>query len=417
MKQILIVDDETNFLLSLEDGLRGFNDSFSISSAGNGKEAMAVLSKGGIDLVITDIKMPEMDGLELLAKMSVTNPDVPVIVMTAFGSSAIEEKLESMGAFQYIEKPIDFDLLIDKVNEGLAAAEKGRITGVSLASFLQLLNLDKKTCTLQVTSEGKVGNLFFHDGEILNAFTDTLTAQDAALEIASWDPVEIEIQHFCRLREQSIEAPLGYILIESARMKDERAEKAEKEAAGQSEAEPSSGQEEIKDSSDLEAKVESLDFGETALPEGAVIREVDPATIAPPADLPSGAQEIDPASLASAPEPGVPPTVLPLLETVKSLDGVLRAVLQQADGSLIAEEGKGSVLSPFITTLLAETAKLNNDLGFSAPRSLILNRGNGEKLIIVPGPQVVVGLEVSNDAAAAVISDSLRPMVRRISLS
>jgi len=413
MKQILIVDDETNFLLSLEDGLRGFNDTFAISSAGNGKEAMVVLGKGGIDLVLSDIKMPEMDGLELLAKMSVSHPDVPVIIMTAFGSSAIEEKLESMGAFQYIEKPIDFDLLIDKVNEGLAAAEKGRITGVSLASFMQLLNLDKKTCTLNVTAGELVGTLFFNDGEVLNAFTDTLTGQDAALAIATWDPVEIEIQNLCRQRERVIEAPLGYILIESARMKDERAEIA---AGGEKTAEKDddSSAESLDTADSVEEKLEGLDFGGAPPAEGAKVREVDPLTLTKPEDIPTGAQEVDPATLQAEPDMGMPAAVVSLLETIRSMAGVTRSVLQHRDGTLLAEEANGSILSPFISTMLTESASLNNDLGFSEPRSMILNKETGEKVIIVPGKAIVVGLEVGNDAAAANITDSLRPIVRRI---
>lgn len=414
MKQLLIVDDETNFLLSLEDGLRGFDDSFTISSASNGKEAMAVLAKGGIDLVITDIKMPEMDGLELLAKMSVTNPDVPVIVMTAFGSSAIEEKLESMGAFQYIEKPIDFDLLIDKVNEGLAAAEKGRITGVSLASFMQLLSLDSKTCTLNVVSGNKIGTIYFCDGELVNAFTDTLTGQDAALEIATWEPVEIEIQHFCRQREKIVEAPLGYILIESARLKDERAENAN---GGEEKAEKKEATSD-EDMASVQEKIGNIDFAESALPDGAVVREVDPVTLTKPTDIPAGAKEIDPATLQLEPEePAIPPTIEPLVETIRSFDGVMRSVIQQRrNGTVVAEENSGSILSPFIVYVMQESSNLNNDLGFSEPRSMIVNRDSGDKVLIIPGTQIVVGLEVTNDAASADITDSLRPIVRRITL-
>ena len=115
MKKILIVDDESNFLLSLEDGLKEFSESFSIATAHNGKEAVAVMEKEEVSLVITDIKMPDMDGFELLAHLSAGHADIPVIVMTAFGSSEIEERLDSMGAFQYIEKPIDPKLIIQQI--------------------------------------------------------------------------------------------------------------------------------------------------------------------------------------------------------------------------------------------------------------------------------------------------------------
>ncbi|MEN8141019.1 MAG: response regulator [Thermodesulfobacteriota bacterium] len=436
MKQILIVDDETNFLLSLQDGLQGSDDRFAISTAGNGKEAMAVLAKGEIDLVITDIKMPDMDGLELLAKMSVNHPDVPVIVMTAFGSSAIEEKLENMGAFRYIEKPIDFDTLIDRVNEGLAAAEKGRISGVSLSSFMQLLNLDKKTCTLRVSCGDMLGTLFFLDGELMNAFTDTLTSQEAALEIATWEPVEIEIQNFCRQPEKVIDAPLGYILIESARMKDERSEKAKgtnvdgEQVSSAPEPEPeeeAAAPEEkgAQDAASIEKQVAGLDFeftpgGSADSPPPATTEPVSPPPVTQPVSpssaVPAGAQEVDPATLQAEPETVIPPAVEPLLAAIGSMDGVVRAVVQTTQGIMLAEVASGGILKPFLHFVLAEAANLNRDLGFSSPRTLILNRDTGDKLLIVTGPAVIVGLEISNETDALTISDSLRPMVRRIVL-
>ncbi len=396
MKKILIVDDETNFLLSLEDGLREFSDTFTIATAHNGKEAVAILEREDVDLIITDIKMPEMDGFELLAHLSIAHGDIPVIVMTAFGSSEIEERLDSMGAFQYIEKPIDFDVLIEKVKEGLAAAEKGHISGVSLASFMQLLSLDKKTCTLGVVSGDNVGTVFFFDGELMNAFTATMEGQEAALEIAGWDPVEIEIQHLCRQRERVIEAPLGFLLIESARMKDER---KERESGGK-------GLEE----GDKKA--------EKAAPAEGVAREIDPATLAKPAETGEGiAREIDPASLVSEPEgPTIPTAIAPMFDALTSMDGVNRLAILDRQGLLLADYKHGSEFGPYVTLLLAETEKLNVDLDISAPQSLVVNKRTGNKLLVIAGPQIVVGLELSNDASAGSIADSMRPMLQRISL-
>ncbi len=401
MKKILIVDDENNFLLSLEDGLKEFSDSFSIATANNGKEAVAVMEKGKVDLVITDIKMPDMDGFELLAHLSAVHADIPVIVMTAFGSSEIEDRLDNMGAFQYIEKPIDFDVLIEKVNEGLAAAEKGHISGVSLASFMQLLSLDKKTCTLKVTSGDHVGTVFFLDGELMNAFTDTLQGQEAALEIACWDPVEIEIQHLCRQRERVIEAPLGFVLIESARMKDERKERE-------------SGGKELEE----EEKREKAKKEKKAAAAEGVAREIDPATLAQPAETAGGvAREIDPASLVSKPEaPSVPSAIVPMFEALQAMEGVNRLAILNREGLLLVEHKNGSEFGPYITILLSETEKLNVDLGLSAPQSLVFNKRTGSKVLVIVGPQILVGLELSSEASAKAIADSMRPMVQRVSL-
>ncbi|MBU4033185.1 MAG: response regulator, partial [Proteobacteria bacterium] len=66
MKKVLVVDDDHGFLLSLQDMCRERVDTFQIVTAGNGKEALTVLSSQPIDLVVTDLKMPEMDGFELV---------------------------------------------------------------------------------------------------------------------------------------------------------------------------------------------------------------------------------------------------------------------------------------------------------------------------------------------------------------
>ncbi|MBU0682144.1 MAG: response regulator [Proteobacteria bacterium] len=399
MKKILIVDDENNFLLSLEDGLKEFSDSFSIATANNGKEAVAVMEKEKVNLVITDIKMPDMDGFELLAHLSAVHSDIPVIVMTAFGSSEIEDRLDNMGAFQYIEKPIDFDVLIEKVKDGLAAGEKGHITGVSLASFMQLLSLDKKTCTLKVTSGEHVGSVFFLNGDLMHAFTESLQGQEAALEIACWEPVEIEIQHFCRQRERVIESPLGFVLIESARMKDERKDRA-------------SGGKGMAEEEQREKKKKA------PRAEEGVVREIDPASLVQPAETAEGfAREIDPASLVSEPEaPSVPPQIIPMFEALKVMEGVTRFAILNREGLLIAELKNGNEFGPYITMLLTATEKLNADLGISAPQSLVINKRTGSKILIIAGPHIIVGLDLSNDASAGSIADSMRPMVQRISL-
>lgn len=398
MKKILIVDDENNFLLSLEDGLKEFSDSFSIATANNGKEAVAIMETEAVNLVITDIKMPDMDGFELLAHLSVSHPDIPVIVMTAFGSSEIEERLDNMGAFQYIEKPIDFDVLIEKVKDGLAAGEKGHITGVSLASFMQLLSLDKKTCTLKVTSADHAGTVFFLDGELMNAFTDTLQGQEAALEIACWESVEIEIQHFCRQRERVIESPLGFVLIESARMKDERKDRA---TGGKGMAEEEERQKKKK-----------------APATKGVPREVDPASLAQPPETAEGvAREIDPASLVAKPEEApVPPAIAPMFDALRAMEGIMRLAIVDREGMLLAQFENGNEFGPYITMVLTETEKLNHELGISAPQSLVLNKRTGSKLLIIAGPKIVVGLELANDVSAGSVADSMRPMVQRISL-
>ncbi len=210
VKNVLIVDDESPFLLSLTDGL-------------------AALDSSAVDLVVTDLRMPKMDGFELLAHMSSSHPEIPIIVMTAYGTPEIEERLQEMGTFHYVEKPLDLNVLADKIFDALAGLSPDHIHGISLIAFLQLLEMENKTCTLTVKSQGQEGHLYFVKGELMEAETGKAKGEEAALDIVTWDNVAMEIQYKCTVKKKSIDSPLAKILMEGFRIKDEQASVKEKD--------------------------------------------------------------------------------------------------------------------------------------------------------------------------------------------
>jgi two-component system, NtrC family, response regulator len=103
METIIVVDDEKNYppvlcAILKEEGFEAF-------TANSGKEALEILANTDVDLVLTDMKMPVMDGIELLEQIKRKDPDLPVIMMTAYGT--VEKAVEAMqkGAYNYILKP------------------------------------------------------------------------------------------------------------------------------------------------------------------------------------------------------------------------------------------------------------------------------------------------------------------------
>lgn len=222
MKQVLLVDDDASFLLSLSDGLSRYADRFKVLTAANGKEAVEILQSQIIDLVITDLKMPVMDGFALLAHMSRNYPSVRVIVTTAFGTSEIEQKVREFGTSQYLEKPLDFDELTEKIFHELDASERGFISGFSLPAFLQLVETEKKNYALRISSKGRQGYLFFVDGALIEARTAEEKGLEAALDIVKWDNATIEIKGCSKRKEGSIRRSICSILIEAFRREDER---------------------------------------------------------------------------------------------------------------------------------------------------------------------------------------------------
>lgn len=222
MKNVLIVDDERYFLLSLLEGLGTYATDFNTLTAENGKRAVEVLKSTDIDLVITDLKMPVMDGFELLAYLTKHFSGIPVIVMTAYCTPDIKTKLEMIGSFKVLEKPLDFKDLVDNIFAELATMSKGYIRGITLPAFLQLVEMEKKTCTLKIRSKGRTGYLYFSDGEIMDADNGTDLKEKAALDIVCWDEAEIEIDSICREKNKNISTTLSHILMDGFRLKDEK---------------------------------------------------------------------------------------------------------------------------------------------------------------------------------------------------
>jgi len=110
METILIVDDEKNYTLILAAVLE--DEGFETLTANSGQEALDILSESDVDLVLTDMKMPSMDGIDLLERIKKEDADLPVIMMTAHGT--VEKAVEAMqkGAYNYILKPFDNERLV-----------------------------------------------------------------------------------------------------------------------------------------------------------------------------------------------------------------------------------------------------------------------------------------------------------------
>jgi DNA-binding NtrC family response regulator len=121
--KLLLVDDEVAFVGTMVKRLT--KRDFEVVPAYDGKEALAALAnEPGIEVVILDVKMPGMDGIEVLGEIKRDHPLVEVVMLT--GHATVESAIEGMkkGAFDYLMKPSDIDVLVSKVTE--AAAKKRR---------------------------------------------------------------------------------------------------------------------------------------------------------------------------------------------------------------------------------------------------------------------------------------------------
>lgn len=223
--KILIVDDNQEMLLSLKEGLEKYKDIFTVEIAGDGIVATEKLKKESFSLVLTDLKMPRMDGLSLLAHIIDNYPHIPVLVMTAFSTVEREKLATEGGCIGYLEKPFVISDLAENISNALKwQSDSGVLHNITTTMFAQLIQMEQKTCTVRLveSATGKQGALFFSNGQLLDAVTPDMKGLKAAYEIFSWGLVTLAIQNSCILKENRIKEPMQSILLEAMRQKDEK---------------------------------------------------------------------------------------------------------------------------------------------------------------------------------------------------
>lgn len=118
-KRILIVDDEETLTFSLYQSFIISKENYEVVTASSGTEAWEKFTEQPFDLVVTDITMPGLTGIELLKRIKSSHPQTHVIIMTAYGSDEKKEEAITHGAYRYVEKPFEIKLMKQIISEAL----------------------------------------------------------------------------------------------------------------------------------------------------------------------------------------------------------------------------------------------------------------------------------------------------------
>jgi len=188
-KKILIVDDEEDLTWSIARNLTKDNELFEISCVNSGDKALKLLSKTAVDLVITDVRMPGINGLDLVLEIRKRYPSTKIIVMTAYGSQEIEEQADKRGAFKYIEKPFDMKvlkkLIFETIIEPIENFE-GHLMNIRLRDVLSMYCMSQNTAALDISNGKEKGIVYFDKGEIVHASCREFVGESALRLMLSW---------------------------------------------------------------------------------------------------------------------------------------------------------------------------------------------------------------------------------------
>ncbi|MDJ0623758.1 MAG: response regulator [Desulfocapsaceae bacterium] len=222
MKKVLIVDDEEDMLWMLQRNLDSGIPNIETFAAQSGNEALDILNNNEINLVITDINMPGMSGLELLTEVSSKWPDTKVIIMTAYPSNAFENKARKEGAVQFVEKPFDIQDMRKIVEEALQTkSNEQKSDGIDLVDIIQFNGLAMATSALKISKGDEEGMIYFREGKVVHAQFGEYTNEEAFFRIIETKGADLQNIDGVEPPEISMEQTVESLMLEAAVLQDE----------------------------------------------------------------------------------------------------------------------------------------------------------------------------------------------------
>lgn len=221
--RILWIDDDKVFVESMAEVLR--TRDFKVETATTGKQALAIVKSSDYDLLVTDLSMPGMDGIELIRQVRRLNPAQRIIVVTDFPSHESQEEAFKLGAFSYIIKPFAPDRFLELVAKAISGNGEERLVGsveLRCEDLIQIYTMEGKTITLEIYTGKEVGRIYFKKGKIVHAETDNNKGEDAFYEIQSWRGGVFKTEPYDKKVSRTIRASVDALLLKGAKLQDER---------------------------------------------------------------------------------------------------------------------------------------------------------------------------------------------------
>jgi YesN/AraC family two-component response regulator len=223
-KNILIVDDEEMIIEFLESVFKS-KKKYSCYTAKSGEEALKVIESESIDLVLTDVKMAGMDGIELLLEVKCRYPKIHVIIMTAYSSAAMKKIAVQRGAIHFIEKPFDIYFLLDYVYKLFHQQKNysGIVQEINIIDIIQMLCLSQADKVIQVHYEHNKhhGEIYIENGKLISSRFGELQGEEAFNSILNEKHGSFQVLPFADSPKQNIFKSWGQLVLDKYNSDDD----------------------------------------------------------------------------------------------------------------------------------------------------------------------------------------------------
>lgn len=227
--KILLLDDEEDLLDLYREVLTQLPSQPEIQTSNSGARAIALLEAEPFTMLISDLNMPKMDGLQVLSIVRRKYPQLRIVVMTSVVDEQYRSRAYAMGVDLFWEKPgtaQEIKLFQECIESllGREGQQPGGFRGVqskSLVDIIQLECLSQSSSVLKITNAGREGKIWVQNGELIDAMTNTLSGEAAFKEIFGWKTGSFEILPPEPNRTRTIFNSYQGLLLDSAQAFDE----------------------------------------------------------------------------------------------------------------------------------------------------------------------------------------------------
>ena len=146
MSRVLLIDDDQHFLIALSGAFTRSPCVITVDTASSAEQALRVVEVTEYDTIVSDFSMPGLNGIEFLKECKAVRPDIPIILLTGYGTLELEEKAFREGAYAVIQKPVDVDVFLSVVTHAIIRRE---LDQTSPSDPMSLLSIDARTITME----------------------------------------------------------------------------------------------------------------------------------------------------------------------------------------------------------------------------------------------------------------------------